>query len=352
MSLSPRIVSAKTWLPRIAAIAFLGCGLTIAAQDTPLFSVGAGFFSDTSGGLTTLQPAIAPVLVAPLGKYLLVESRGDFREIYAQNGASNEYHSHFFASMAFAQLDIIASRHITIVGGKFLVPFGTYNERLTPFWIPNFQGGPLIYGIGTKPGGAANGGMARGDLYSNRDVQLSYVVCFSGASNIHDLQSARTFGDRISFFFPRQRLEIGTSYQRYLEQTHLNSEGVHLWWLPYRLPVEVRSDYAHTQTSHGYWLETAFPLFAGRGGHRLLAGLQPAFRMQQTFRIAPNIAGEPDGLPAVNTQEADFGLDYVAHGDMRLNTSYSRSFSANGNKNIWDASLTYRFLFPMWRGSK
>jgi hypothetical protein len=35
---------------------------------------------------------------------------------------------------------------------------------------------------------------------------------------------------------------------------------------------------------------------------------------------------------------------------VRLNTSYSRKFSSTGNANIWDISLTYRFLFPMWRG--
>jgi len=69
--------------------------------------------------------------------------------------------------------------------------------------------------------------------------------------------------------------------------------------------------------------------------------------MQQTFRI-DNFAS--DGLPAVNTQRADFGLDYNLPHNTRILTSYSRQFSAAGNTNIWETGIVYRFLFPAWKG--
>lgn len=57
-------------------------------------------------------------------------------------------------------------------------------------------------------------------------------------------------------------------------------------------------------------------------------------------------------LPSADTRQADFGFDYHLPHEVRLNTSYSRKFSTNGNANISDMPLTYRFLFPVWRGHK
>jgi hypothetical protein len=68
--------------------------------------------------------------------------------------------------------------------------------------------------------------------------------------------------------------------------------------------------------------------------------------MQQTFRTRPD---PNDGLPSVNTQRADFGLDYHLPHEMRINTSYSRQFSSNKDVNIWETGIIYRFLFPTWK---
>jgi hypothetical protein len=321
------------------------------AQNTPLISGGIGFFSDTNAGVNTLQPVVAPVLAAPLGKYLLVESRGDIRES-STNGAHNVYQGEFVASLVFLQIDYVATSRLTIVGGHFLTPFGTYNERLSPIWIPNFQNAPLIYGIGTRTSGDGDGGMLRGALTAQENLQINYTAYFSAASTVHDLKAARTAGGQAALCLPRHRLEAGYSVQRFLEGTHLTSQGADLWWLPYRVPLEVRSEFAHAPTSEGYWVEAAYPLSQLRGPHSFLADIQPVLRMQQTYRIKPNFPGQGDALPATNTQEADFGLDYVARGSVRLNSSYARSFSAAGNKNIWDTSLTYRFMFPAWKERK
>jgi hypothetical protein len=90
------------------------------------------------------------------------------------------------------------------------------------------------------------------------------------------------------------------------------------------------------------------PIFWG-GENSWVGRFQPAFRMQQTFRNKPDSS---DGLPGVNTRLADFGLAYNLPHEVRLRASYSRQFSAAGDKNLWTANMTYRFLFPAWRGKK
>jgi hypothetical protein len=85
----------------------------------------------------------------------------------------------------------------------------------------------------------------------------------------------------------------------------------------------------------------------GGGDHPFLAGFEPLFRMQQTFRSKPD---PNDGLPAADTQQADFGLDYHLPHEIRINSSYSRQFSSTGNRNLWQTGIIYRFLIPTWRG--
>jgi len=78
----------------------------------------------------------------------------------------------------------------------------------------------------------------------------------------------------------------------------------------------------------------------------LLGRLETVFRMQQTFRSQPDAN---DSLPDVNTQRADFGLDYHLSHSVRINTSYGRQFASTGDVNIWETALIYRFLFPVWK---
>ncbi len=149
-------------------------------------------------------------------------------------------------------------------------------------------------------------------------------------------------------YVPDKRLEIGASYSRLLQGQQGNSSGVHVWWLPYRVPLAIRSEYAHGPHSQGYWMEAAYRLSQWGGPDSKLGRLEPVFRMQQTFRDS---AGQSDHLPAANTQRADFGLDYHLPHEVRINTSYARQFSSTGNQNIWETNLTYRFLFPvLWKG--
>jgi hypothetical protein len=340
-----------------ALLAVLSPGVFAFGQtghDVPLISGGAGMFSSTNEGYTFLQPVVAPVLAMPLGSHVLVESRADLRGFYQQNNETGPFHGSFTATLEYLQADFIVNRHLTVTAGRFLVPFGTYGERLGALWIRNLQDSPLIYGLGTRTSGSSDGVMLRGNVFSNAHVAIDDTAFFSAKVGSGQFEAGRAVGDRLNVFFPTKRLEVGASAERFLQSTpqevpHRNTGGIHVWWMPWRSPLQFRSEYAHGPHSEGYWAETTYRLSQFGGEHSVVGRLEPVFRMQQTFRLSPGGAG--DGVPSANTKQTDFGFDYHLPHEVRLNTSYSRTFSTV-NGNIWDISLTYRFLFPVWKGAK
>jgi hypothetical protein len=351
----PRLFrSSRSWcIPLLSALF-----LTMAAQaqkspDVPIISGGIGMFSSTNEGFTFFQPVVAPVLALPLGTHLLIESRADLRGLYQQNNNTGPFHGSFTATLEYLQADLIVNPHVTITAGRFLTPFGTYNERLTPIWIRNLQDSPLIFPIGTRTSGSSNGIMIRGNLYGTSKLQVDNTAFFSTNVASGEFQSARAVGDRVELYFPQQQVEIGASAERFLQSTpaekpHRNSAGVHVWWTPTRSPLQIRSEYAHGPHTEGYWIESGYRLSQFGGQDSLIGRFMPVFRMQQLFRLSPQPG---DGLPSANTQQADFGFDYFFPHEVRLNTSYARTFSTT-NGNIWDISLTHRFLFPVWKGGR
>ncbi len=320
-------------------------GLT--AQDTPLLSGGVGSFTNTNGGSTSYQTIAIPVLMAPIGQHLLVEARGNLQESFSPRSNDQGYKTSHFLAWSYAQADYIATSHLTLVGGYFLTPFGTYNERLIPIWIGNLQDAPLIFSIGTMGSTAGTGGMVRGNMFSTENVSISYAAYVSAGSTNKQLQSSRSTGGQVTVYFPKARLEIGTSYGRLREGNQSNAYGMHVWWEPAKVPLKIRSEYAHGPHSQGYWIETDYRLSQFHGYESLIGRLEPLFRLQQTFRSSTD---PTDGLPAANTQRTDFGLDYHLPHEVRINTSYERQFSSTGNFNIWETGVVYRFLFPAWRG--
>jgi hypothetical protein len=319
-----------------------------AAQQTPLLSGGVGFLTSTQGGDTTYSPIIEPLLAAPIGEHVLVESRAALVETFApsSNGQTGYQHSHFIG-LAYLQGDYFLTPHITVVGGSFLLPFNTYNERLSPIWIGNFQDGPIIANLGLLSTGTGVGGMLRGSAISHPKYSIDYATWFSARSGNEQFNSLRSSGGRVSLYLPEKRLEMGLSYDRQLQGTRENFYGAHLWWEPANTAFRLRSEFARGHHAQGYWAEADYRTQAFGGLDSWIGRFEPLFRMQQTFR-RDNIVS--DGLPLVNTQRADFGLDYNLPHNTRILTSYSRQFSSSGNKNIWETGIVYRFLFPAWKG--
>lgn len=331
----------------LIAIAFEAFNSSASAQKVPLISGGAGFITSTKGGNTTYIPVISPGFVAPLGNLLLVETRATILESFFPRGGNQSGYEHqHFVGLTYLQADILASEHTTIVGGEFLTPFGTYNERLSPIWINNFSEAPLIYPLGTMNTGSSVGGMLRGSAASNENFNLTYAAFFSAASTNEQFSAQRASGGQASVYFPKIRLEAGFSYDRRLQDTHQNFSGVHVWWQPAGSNLRLRSEYARGAHSLGYWIEADYRLAHFGGAESVIGRIEPVFRMQQTFRLSPDSS---DGLPSANTTQPDFGLDYRLPHEIRINTSYSRQLSSTGNQNIWQTGIVYRFLIPTWR---
>ncbi len=321
------------------------------AQDTPLISGGAGFFSNTNGGSSTYLPIFEPLLAAPLGEHVLIESRAALLETFSPKGSGQPGYDHkHFVGLTYLQGDYIASPHITVVAGSFLIPFNTYNERLSPVWINNFQDGPLIASLGLMGTGTGLGGMVRGSALSDARHSIDYAAYYSARSGNEQFNSERSFGGRSSLYLHDRRLEIGLSYDRVLQGTHENFYGAHVWWEPKDTAFRLRSEFSRGHHAQGYWIEADYRLERFGGPDTIVGRIEPVFRMQQTFRRDTIVS---DGLPFANTQRADFGLNYYLPHNTRILTSYSRQFSSSGhpsdNRNIWQTGIVYRFLFPAWK---
>jgi hypothetical protein len=320
-----------------------------AAQETPFLSGGGGFLTSTNGGNTTYLPIIEPLIAAPIGPHLLVESRAALTESFFPRGGAGGYDHSYFAGLTYLQGDVLLSPHVTVVAGSFLLPFNTYNERLSPVWIGNFQDGPIIANIGLMSTGTGVGGEMRGNAIQRNGYSIDYAAYFSARSGNEQFNSERSSGGRASLYLPAKRLEMGLSYNRLLQGTQENFYGAHLWWEPANTAFRLRSEYARGHHAHGYWVEADYRTQAFGGLNSWVGRIEPVFRMQQTFRRDTVVS---DGVPLVDTQRADFGLDYNLPHNTRILTSYARQFSSQGNRNIWETGIVYRFLFPAWKGKK
>jgi hypothetical protein len=318
------------------------------AGHVPFISGGAGYVYKVNGGVPTLEPQVNPVLVMPFGPHLLLESRTDFTGFFQrQDQTPGPYTGKVFKTVEFAQLDWLASTRVTAVAGKYLLPFGLYNERLEPIWIRNLQDPPFNAAIGTRNSGAGDGLMLRGVLLQRPAMAAQYSAYFSARCGINQIGAARTAGGDASVFFPGAQLEFGSSWQRFLQNREINNFGTYLSWQPQAASLDLKAEYDYSYYGQGYWLEPAFrfdrsPLPKG------LRAVQLVGRAQQLFPLH----GGGNGLPRIRTERFDFGLNYYLRDDLRLLSSYGRSLTSQQNANIWNLGFTYRFTIPLWFGRK
>lgn len=320
--------------------------------EVPIVSGGLGFLGTNQAGVTSFQPIVAPVVAIPIGDHVLIEGRGTFQGFIArENGRTGPYQANFFDTVDYFQLDYTINSHVTIVIGRFLTPFNIYGERLSPIWIHNLQDAPITYAIGTRTSGSNDGAMLRGTIIARDAYEVNYTAYYSISNRANDPQShfasPNAAGGRAGVFLPGAGLEFGGSYQRYMQNLHQNVYGIYLSWQPPVAPLDIKGEYAHSVSGSGYWVEGSYRLSQFGGGDSAIGRLAPVARVQQFFR---NRVVPGDALPAANTQQVDFGLNYYLPHEIRLNGSYGRQFTPRGNANVWNFGITYRFLFPMWPG--
>jgi len=309
----------------------------------PVVSGGVAFVPFVQAGQTTLVSIISPVVLVPLGDNWLIESRAAFEGDFVRQDGTGPFGGEVQKSLEYLQVDYIANPHLTVTAGRFLTPFGMYNERLYPVWIRNLQADPLILPLEQS---SSNGAMLRGGFQVAHDLNLNYAAYFSTLSTNQTLYSDREAGGRIVAFLPDQRLEIGFSVQHLLQEDHANRFAAHFEWQPRSLPLDIRSEYANTESGQGYWIEPALRL-TSLSHARVFTHAQLVGRFQQFFTKS---GATNDDVPGANTKEPEAGLNYYFMDGLRATASYGRQFSSAGNANVWTAGMTYRFAFPLGRG--
>ncbi len=315
-------------------------------RPVPVVSGFGALIPTWEGGAATLVTIVTPVVLVPLGDRWLVEGRGSFEGDFTRPDGGGPFGGKVEKSVDYVQLDFIANKYLTLSAGRFLTPFGMYNERLYPNWIRALQTDPLILPMATE---SNDGFMARGGFPIHSNVNLNYSVYFSTLSTVNKFESERAVGGRFGFFFPGPRLEVGVSLEHFLQDDHSNVAGFHLEWQPRALPLDIRSEYEYSENGKGWWLEGAYRLTQAPFWQRAMRRTQVVGRVQSFYLGKNGSGGASDaGLPDSDTSRVEFGINYFLRDGLKAVSSYGRTFSTvDGNSNIWTVGVAYRFAFPL-----
>jgi hypothetical protein len=318
------------------------------AKPVPILTGTAGYFNFVTAGQNQIDEQINPVLLVPLGDRWLVEARMECEGAFQRPDGGGPYGGEVSKNLDYAQADYIANKYVTVTMGRFLTPFGIFNERLYPIWIRSLQQDPLILPLAAE---SSDGMMLRGGFPANAKANFTYAVYASAISTDHNnLESDRNVGGRIGVFFPGPRVEVGASFQKLLQDTRTNAFGFHFAWLSTRLPLNVHSEYARSNQGSGYWVDGAYRLSQLHFWQKAMRRAEIAGRAEQFFSgsISADEAAAL-GLPSANTREGEVGLNYYLQDGLKAVASYGRQFSSAGNLNLWSVGIAYRFLIPLGR---
>jgi hypothetical protein len=317
-------------------------------KAVPILTGSAGYFNFVTAGQNEVNAQINPVLLVPLGDRWLVESRAEFEGAFQRPPDGGSYGGMVSKNLDYLQADYIANPYLTVTLGRFLTPFGIFNERLYPIWIRSLQQDPLILPLSAE---SSDGMMLRGGFPVNAKVNLNYAAYVSAVSSGHsNLESDRNVGGRVGIFLPGPRVEVGASWQKLLQDERTHSFGFHFAWQPTRLPLNIHSEYARSNHGSGYWIDGAYRLSQVLFWQKALRRLEFAGRAEQFFsgQISSDEA-EALELPAANTREGEFGLNYYLHDGLKAVASYGRQFSSAGNLNLWTVGIASRFAVALGR---
>lgn len=316
-------------------------------SGVPVLTGFVGVGSEFEPGQQQVLPAIAPILLVPIGDHVLLESEAEFEGNYTHMTDQDWSHK-WDKGIEYAQIDWFANKYMTVVGGRFLTPFGIFNERLHSGWIRNLQTAPFITALEMTD---SNGGMVRGGIPVNNDLNINYSGYYSAFSSVDWLKSDRAAGGRVGFFFPRARVEIGGTFQRKLGDGARNLQGVDFTWQLKPIPLDIRGEFVRDPLiGKGYWVEGAYRMRRIPVAKAFMRKSQIEARWEQFF-VSPLMGTMDTGdmeIPGNDAQRVFVGWSYWIRPDVRANFAYGREFNqVEHDHNVWTVGLTYRFAFPL-----
>lgn len=183
----------------------------------------AGFHSSNDEGnkeSTFNTGTFAPIFLFKLSDRLMVETEMEFGFEDGELETALEY----------ANIMYVMNDYMTVRAGKFLLPFGTFMERLHPAWINKVSSVPLGFGhdgiapssgVGVELRGAfaVGGSKFNYALYSTNGPKLNLgadepeEVGMLIFNNIDDNNNNKSFGGRIGYLpFTDSSTELGFSW--------------------------------------------------------------------------------------------------------------------------------------------
>jgi hypothetical protein len=316
-----------------AGVALLLAAHSVAAQDkrvvptnqTVISGYGTiGYSIFTQGENTNaFTSRVAPVFLFQFQDRVLFEAELEFELAEGVTETGLEY----------AQLDFLLNDNITLVGGKFLVPFGVFGERIHPTWINKFPTSPPVYGHDVVafaappllPILADLGIMARGALAPGRwQLALSGYVTQGPSvepggdpdepaeleflSSSRDNNTNKMLGGRLDIALPPW-FEVNVSLMNgdYDDNNVLDYTGINLAGELRAAGFEFRGEYI--QTRQEIETLTGFPTVKRHGVYAQLTyrvgPFEPVVRWTQVFGTRENGTVADDGA-----RQAGLALDY------------------------------------------
>jgi hypothetical protein len=234
--------------------------------------------------------------------------------------------------LEYAQVDVFLNDNLTFVGGKFLLPFGVFGERLHPTWINKFPTHPPIYGhdepgFGTAPilpilsdvGLMLRGAVAPGPWQLALSAYVSQgPAAEEGAADevpewhfpasSGDNNTGKAVGGRVDLVLPPlAEVDVSVLHGTYDDASELGLTGWNIAGELHKAGVEIRGEYLQTRQAvdtpggietlvrDGFYIQSSYRW----------RPWEPVFRWTQAFD------GKLGGVTEVpGAWQAGFGLDY------------------------------------------
>jgi hypothetical protein len=247
----------------------------------------AGFY-DSKGAPSSFQGDFNPLLMFKLNDSMQMVSE---LEVALRDDTAD-------FDLEQAAIDYFLHNNITLTGGKFLVPFNTFSEKIHPAWINKLPSFAPIYNdesIGGHPGVVSLmsdvGVKASGGIPLGKDSKFTYAmyvvngprmvapegemsadsspVELEWGHNLTDENNNKVFGGRAAFS-PIAQTEVGLSGMT--GKYDVNSDGFSMWGADAaarKYGLEVRGEYlklstdlpdSTTQRRDGFYLQTSYRL--------------------------------------------------------------------------------------------